>query len=590
MSAFEPTSVSQRHILPADLMHIEPLREAWEAFLQTQGLSMERVEEWRLAFTETVVNAIVHGAKEVASKNISVNWWAEGQTICLEVIDPGTGPDLARAADPYLPDDPLADHGRGLFIIKQFCDVWEHWRGTEGYRQVLKKTYPDIIPMQEMDPVLEQALNEISLCYESLAAFYRLGEALIRSDRLGEFIGKALDDLGPLVRGDELGIAFNADHLNAALVEDVLQLEAADQSLIEKSVILSRLYKEGGEYVWESLEEAKEDVWLAQFGCGWGRAIQAGGVTVGVLFIARTQADPHFNAAELNSLRTFTDLFGIAIAQANNAIARETEKQALRELEIAADLQEKLFPIPELPTDPRWSFFVKRTSARQVGGDYVDALVTASGDLVLVMVDVMGKGVSAAFLAAMIRTSLRLNLSLGHSLETLIRVVNQVLCEELNDLTMFATCAICWVSADTQQLSIVNAGHCPVILSSGAGVIQQIEPSGPPLGLFATSEYVIERHILKGDETIILVTDGLYEWPVKGAAWGWDTWMEFIKDANRVNQPQTLWDDLQLKIKHESDDEEAGDDQSFLYWNLKPAATFNRLSDMPANHLSQSIN
>ncbi len=571
MCAFEQSLLIHKKSIYADLSQLEPVRDEWETFLHEHQLNQEELEGWRLVFTEAVVNAIVHGAENDPTKEINLSWWRKENTLCLEVTDPGKGVDFEAVKDPQLPEDPYDDHGRGLFIIHQFCDVWEHWKGPNAYRQILKKSSNSLAPIPDFDPVLEEALNEITLCYESLAAFYRLGESLIRSDCLGEFIQKALGDLGPLVQGDKMGIAFDIDSLQPVLREDLLGLEVADQSLLTQSKKLKNLLEMGGEWVWESFAESKEDSVLQAFGCGWCRSIQAGNKVLGVFYIARSAETPHFNAAQLNSLRTFTDLFGIAIAQANNAISREREQQALRELEIAADLQNKLFPLPQLPTDSRWTLSLKKKPARQVGGDYIDALIAPSGDLVLVMVDVMGKGVSAAFLAAVIRTALRMNLSLGCSLESLIHNVNQLLCEEIGDLTMFATCAICWVFSDMKRMHLMNAGHCPIVLCNRSGSLEQIEPSGPPLGLFKDVSYELEERFLKGDEFLYLLTDGLYEWPLKGLPWDWQNLLHFMENEQLFKNPEFFWDKLQEKIKYESDSGEATDDQSLLCWHFLPS-------------------
>ena len=68
-----------------------------------------------------------------------------------------------------------------------------------------------------------------------------------------------------------------------------------------------------------------------------------------------------------------------------------------------------LLPLPKLDPHKSWSFFAERNMSQKVSGDYVDAHLTEKGDLFLITADVMGKGISAAFLAAMIRTAFHIN-------------------------------------------------------------------------------------------------------------------------------------------------------------------------------------
>lgn len=558
-----------KQVFAAELSVVERLRDSWEAFLKEMGLAKEEIEAWRLAFTECIVNAIVHGAKEDPSIEITVFWWKEGTTICLEILSPPPGPPEELVKNPSLPEDPLDDHGRGLFLIHHFCDDWEHWRSSKVYRQVLKKNYPGLKGFISMDPILEQAIHEISLCYESLSAFYKLGDALIHSDRVGPFIQNALEDLQPLVQAKNIQLIFFKEAIEASLYEDLALITPYRDKLLEDSPHLQVLKGSPGELIWESPTDIEKDTFLKNWNCGWAYTLKNNEKIFGLIWAGKKSL-PYFNAAQLNTLRTFADLFSIAIAQASNAIARQSEKQALRELEIAAELQEKLFPVPQLPKSSHWDLFIRRIPARQVGGDYVDAIPLASGKLLLVMIDVMGKGVSAAFLAAIIRTCLRMNLDAGQNFQDLANRINHLLCDQLGDLTMFATCALCLIDCQKSRVQIVNAGHCPVILQRfQSEIIECIQPSGPPLGLFRDHNYTVTFHaILPGDE-LLLLTDGLYEWPVKGLPWSWEAWMSFIQDRSRKNQPERIWEDLQQAIRTTSDEQEATDDQTFCAWRFQ---------------------
>ena len=94
----------------------------------------------------------------------------------------------------------------------------------------------------------------------------------------------------------------------------------------------------------------------------------------------------------MNNVRTFSDLFGIALANADNTIVRAREQRAYQELEIAAEIQKTLLPLPTITCPPQWQVFAARRSARDVAGDYLEAQRSENGDTYLAVVDVMGKG------------------------------------------------------------------------------------------------------------------------------------------------------------------------------------------------------
>ena len=75
----------------------------------------------------------------------------------------------------------------------------------------------------------------------------------------------------------------------------------------------------------------------------------------------------------------------------------EAERRAAQELEIARQVQARLFPqtLPPLPTLDYAGICLQ---ARQVGGDYYDFLDLGLGRLGLVIADISGKGIAAALL------------------------------------------------------------------------------------------------------------------------------------------------------------------------------------------------
>ena len=55
-----------------------------------------------------------------------------------------------------------------------------------------------------------------------------------------------------------------------------------------------------------------------------------------------------------------------------------------------------------------------------------------------------------------------------------------------------------------------NAGHCPPVLIADAR-ISEIEPSGPPLGLFRDAQYSLTRLRFTKGWSLFFYTDGLIE-------------------------------------------------------------------------------
>ena len=84
----------------------------------------------------------------------------------------------------------------------------------------------------------------------------------------------------------------------------------------------------------------------------------------------------------------------------------ESERRAAQELEIARQVQARLFP-QTLPTSTTLEYAGVCIQARQVGGDYYDFLNLGQERLGLVVGDIAGKGIAAALLMANLQANLR---------------------------------------------------------------------------------------------------------------------------------------------------------------------------------------
>lgn len=86
-----------------------------------------------LAVQEALVNAVVHGCKNDPSKEVRCRLQSSPNgRIVITVTDPGQGfsPDLL--SDPKRRENVYADHGRGVYLIRQLMDeVSFERRGNE---------------------------------------------------------------------------------------------------------------------------------------------------------------------------------------------------------------------------------------------------------------------------------------------------------------------------------------------------------------------------------------------------------------------------------------------------------------------------
>jgi predicted enzyme related to lactoylglutathione lyase len=161
----------------------------------------------------------------------------------------------------------------------------------------------------------------------------------------------------------------------------------------------------------------------------------------------------------------------------------ESERRTAQELEIARQVQARLFPQiqPEFKTLEYAGICLQ---ARQVGGDYFDFLNLGPQRLGLIIGDVSGKGIAAALLMANLQASLRSQTALAvDEPEALLRSVNRLFYENTGD-SAYASLLFVEYDEPTRRLRYVNCGHLSGLLVRGDGKVDRLDSTSMLLGLF----------------------------------------------------------------------------------------------------------
>ena len=218
--------------------------------------------------------------------------------------------------------------------------------------------------------------------------------------------------------------------------------------------------------------------------------------------------DPDDNTFSLVSFDEVTH----ALEAQRRALAEkhELERRTARELEIAKEVQARLFP-QRRPLVPTLDYAGICIQARQVGGDYYDFLDLGPQRLGLVIGDVVGKGIAAALLMANLQANLRSQCAIAvDEPQRILCAVNKLFCENTPD-GGFATLFFAEYEAPSGRLRYVNCGHLCAILLRSDNSIDRLDATATVLGLFKEWDCTIgERQFNPGD-TLALYTDGITE-------------------------------------------------------------------------------
>ncbi|MEO8350779.1 MAG: SpoIIE family protein phosphatase [Chthoniobacteraceae bacterium] len=257
---------------------------------------------------------------------------------------------------------------------------------------------------------------------------------------------------------------------------------------------------------------------------------------------------------------------------------REKNEEMAADLEMARELQTAFLPrqYPVFPADasPERSalnFCHRYSTTSELGGDFFDILVPADTAAGIFVCDVMGHGVRAALVTAIIRGLVEDLKTEATDPEKFMTELNRNLCSILQQTVtpLFASAFYAVADLTRGELRYANAGHpAPLHVRRSAQVVEPLKVAGskpgPVLGLFDQAEYPISTVPLTPGDLVMLFTDGLYE--VEGPG---DVFYEMSQLHEAVRRRQQLptprlFDELVQELRAFSANGEFGDDMCLV--------------------------
>jgi serine phosphatase RsbU (regulator of sigma subunit) len=217
----------------------------------------------------------------------------------------------------------------------------------------------------------------------------------------------------------------------------------------------------------------------------------------------------------------------------------ESERRAAQELEIARQVQARLFP-QTLPISNTLEYAGMCIQARQVGGDYYDFLNLGQERLGLVVGDIAGKGIAAALLMANLQANLRSQCAIAlDQPQQFLRSVNQLFYENTVD-SAYATLFFAEYDDKVRRLRYANCGHLCALLLRDDHTLERLDSTCSVLGLFKDWDCSIGECRLSPGDTLALYTDGVTEsFNDMGEEFGEQRLVEALR-RHRGLLPQTL--------------------------------------------------
>ena len=229
----------------------------------------------------------------------------------------------------------------------------------------------------------------------------------------------------------------------------------------------------------------------------------------GIVYADSPTYEATFTEEHLNILTTLASVASIRIENAQLMEERIQRERMERELELATEIQQRLQPSAP-PIIEGYEFQGISFSCYEIGGDYYDFINRHDGKMLIALGDVSGKGTAAALLMSSVHAAIHAQVAAKNSLLETVTSVNQYLAEN-TPTNRFVTLFIAELDPETGKIGYINAGHNPPLIGRNDGSVEQLGSGGFPLGIMPAAEYELGETYLKGDEALIIYSDGVSE-------------------------------------------------------------------------------
>lgn len=252
-----------------------------------------------------------------------------------------------------------------------------------------------------------------------------------------------------------------------------------------------------------------------------------------------------FDEDAIQLARAVASQCAVAITNARLYAEAIQGARVAEQMRVAGIIQRRMIP-EYAPSMPGLDIAATYIPCFDLGGDFYDFFKTGDNRLVVVIGDVMGKGIPAALMMSCFRGAVRAYADSARSFraandahataeddKTLvgkaIEKVNKMVCGECKD-GEFITLFYAVIDTEKNTITYCSCGHEPTVLIR-AGKITDLDKGGLVLGVDPEAEYEIGAVELKDNDCVLFYTDGLIDAAdFAGEFWGRQRLLQTAKE------------------------------------------------------------
>lgn len=267
-------------------------------------------------------------------------------------------------------------------------------------------------------------------------------------------------------------------------------------------------------------------------------------VTIPVLFLTGvSKVDVKLKGFELGAVDYIVKPFHIQevlarvrihlkLSIATNSLVRD---QA-RKLRQVSQAQNAMLPKPEDFPDAGFSVFHR--SLEEAGGDFYDILNISNQITGYFLADSAGHDIETSYTTASVKALLAQNCTPVYSPIESMKMINDVLVEILPGEKYLTGCYM-HLNRGTRVMTLVNAGHPPVVYMPKGKRPFFIKVQGDILGMFTDAAFGIKKITVNKGDRFFIFSDGMVESRKKKISWvaGVKKLLSFFENMEQIDLP-----------------------------------------------------
>lgn len=267
------------------------------------------------------------------------------------------------------------------------------------------------------------------------------------------------------------------------------------------------------------------------------------GQELGLLFFNYHSGPRSFAEEEISFVVELSSALTLAI---ENSRLYEAERKTVDTLHASLLRTES-----EIPGIEVGAAYYSAVELARIGGDFFDVFELPDHRVGFAVGDVAGKGIEAAAITAIAKSTVRAFAYEWGSPARVVRAANQALSRQIDE-ARFVTLVYGLLDVTTGETRIVCAGHPSPLICDESGCVEDVSVHNPPLAVFEFMDFEEYRTVLRPNMRLVAFSDGLLD-ARRGEEFLGEERVRELIDGMGDAAPETLAEELLAAARSHSD-------------------------------------